>query len=138
MTLDNIQYFLAVVEQGSLTHAAQSLAIPKSKLSRRLAQLEKELGTQLLIRTTRSMTLTEPGKLLYQAVKPHLEALSSARALIDKYQATPKGTLKVLLPIEFFSQMFTKLIAKFAKCYPEIDIICHHYNQPCSGRRCEL
>ncbi|WP_448563487.1 LysR family transcriptional regulator [Thalassotalea ganghwensis] len=129
MSLDNLHYFVAVVEQGSLTKAANHLSIPKSKLSRRLAQLEQHLGSQLMIRTTRKLVLTESGRLLHQSVKPHIDALNSASELVGNFQGYPRGQLKVLLPLEFFSQLFTELIAKFAKNFAEIEIICHHYSQ---------
>jgi DNA-binding transcriptional LysR family regulator len=127
--LDDLSFFLTIVEAGSLTLAAKWLSIPKSKLSRRLAQLEEELGSQLLVRTTRKQQLTESGQLLYQSCKPHIEALKSAEVAISDFIETPKGKLKILLPLEFFNKVMAELITEFAILYPEISVHCEHYSR---------
>jgi DNA-binding transcriptional LysR family regulator len=127
--LDNLSLFLTIVESGSLTSAARTLGLPKSKLSRRLATLENELGSQLLVRTTRSQQLTETGEQLFRTCKPHLEALKNAEASLSDFISLPKGKLKILLPIEFFNQVMAELISEFAMLYPEISIHCQHYSQ---------
>jgi DNA-binding transcriptional LysR family regulator len=121
-------YFVKIVEQGSITKASQVLSIPKSKLSRRLALLEQELGSQLLIRTTRKQELTESGLLLYQACKPHIEALSVMENLVHDTQNKVKGKLSILLPLEFFNKVISALITEFAFQYPNIEIHCQHYS----------
>ena len=121
-------YFVTIVEQGSITQASQVLSIPKSKLSRRLALLEEQLGSQLLIRTTRKQQLTESGLLLYQACKPHVEALNVMESLVHDTQNKVKGKLSILLPLEFFNKVISALITEFAFQYPDIEIHCHHYS----------
>ncbi len=74
--LDDLLLFVTLVEQGSFTLAAKKLQIAKSKLSRRLVQLENKLGCELLLRTTRKQQLTENGRLLFCRCKSHIEALS--------------------------------------------------------------
>jgi len=128
VSLDSYYFFNTVVESGSLTAAAAKLNLPKSKLSRRLAQLEKQLETQLLIRTTRRQQLTESGLLLYQSSKAHLEALVAMEDLISTVNAVPKGKLNILLPLEFFNQVIGSLITEFAFQYPDIEINCQHYS----------
>jgi DNA-binding transcriptional LysR family regulator len=127
--LDNLSLFLTIVESGSLTSAARLLGLPKSKLSRRLALLESELGSQLLVRTTRSQQLTEAGEQLFIASKPHVEALKSAEASISDFVNLPKGKLKILLPLEFFNKIMAELISEFALLYPDVSIHCQHYSQ---------
>jgi len=127
--LDNLSLFLSIVESGSLTGAAKALGMPKSKLSRRLALLESEIGSQLLVRTTRSQKLTETGEQLFRACKPHVEALKAAEASISDFISLPKGKLKILLPLEFFNQVLAELITEFALLYPEISVHCQHYSQ---------
>ncbi|MEW6990099.1 LysR family transcriptional regulator [Colwelliaceae bacterium 6441] len=121
-------YFVTIVEQGSITQAAKVLDIPKSKLSRRLALLEKQLGSQLLIRTTRKQQLTESGLLLFQSCKPHVEALNTMENLVHDTHNQVKGKLSILLPLEFFNKVISALITDFAIKYPEIEIHCHHYS----------
>lgn len=121
-------YFVTIVEQGSITQASKVLSIPKSKLSRRLALLEEQLGSQLLIRTTRKQQLTESGLLLYQACKPHVEALNVIESLVHDTQNKVKGKLSILLPLEFFNKVISALITEFAFQYPDIEIHCHHYS----------
>jgi len=127
--LDNLSLFLSIVESGSLTAAAKDLGLPKSKLSRRLALLESEIGSQLLVRTTRSQKLTETGEQLFRACKPHIEALKNVEASISDFISLPKGKLKILLPLEFFNQVMADLITEFALLYPEISVHCQHYSE---------
>ncbi len=70
LNLDDLTFFSTIIDAGSLTKAAKLMDVPKSKLSRRLANLESELGYQLLIRTTRKQELTASGLLLYRSCKP--------------------------------------------------------------------
>jgi DNA-binding transcriptional LysR family regulator len=128
ISLDSYYFFNTIVESGSLTAAATKLNLPKSKLSRKLAQLEKQLETQLLIRTTRRQQLTESGLLLYQSSQPHLEALVAMEALISSVNAQPKGKLNILLPLEFFNQVIGSLITEFAFQFPDLEINCQHYS----------
>lgn len=126
--LDDLSLFVALVEAGTFTKGAQKLKIPKSTLSRRLAQLETRLGSELLVRTTRSQTLTESGRLLYCACKSHIDALSQVEedvgALIDQ----PQGVLNILLPLEFFNKVISTLIVDFVQLYPKIMLNCQHYS----------
>ena len=94
-----------------------------------MALLENELGSQLLVRTTRSQQLTEAGEQLFIACKPHLEALKSAEASISDFAILPKGKLKILLPLEFFNQIMAELISEFAMLYPDVSINCQHYSE---------
>jgi DNA-binding transcriptional LysR family regulator len=90
--------------------------------------LEQQLGSQLLIRTTKRQQLTESGLLLYQACKPHVDALNAMEAIINDNQNNVKRKLRILLPLEFFNQVISALITKFAVLYPDVEIHCHHYS----------
>jgi len=128
LSLDDLSLFNTIVECGSLTLAADKLAIPKSKLSRRLVMLEKQMGCQLLVRTTRRQTLTENGEILYRSSLAHLEALTNLKEEITSLNAEPKGVLRILLPLEFFNKVISVLVTEFAKQYPKITIQCSHYS----------
>jgi len=127
-SLDDLSMFVSLVDSGSFTIAAKRLNIPKSKLSRHLVQLEKTIGSQLLIRTTRKQQLTESGQLLYQASKTHVEALRGVEEEISSFTNEPKGQLNILLPLEFFNQIISELFTEFAKRYPQIKLNCSHYS----------
>jgi len=122
-------YFVTIADQGSITRAAQVLGVPKSNLSRRLAALERNLGIQLLVRTTRKQELTASGLLVYQNCKPHITALTDVEVLVNNANSLVKGTLRLLLPIEFFNKTISTLITEFALNYPELEIHCHHYSE---------
>ncbi len=128
LNLDDLILFSTIIDSGSLTQAAKKMGVPKSKLSRRLANLEADLGYQLLIRTTRKQELTESGLMLYRSCKPHLEALSSVENDIHELNTAPKGKLNILLPIEFFNQVISKIVTDFAKQYPDVVVHCSHYS----------
>jgi DNA-binding transcriptional LysR family regulator len=128
LNLDDLTFFSTIIDAGSLTKAAKIMDVPKSKLSRRLANLESELGYQLLIRTTRKQELTASGLLLYRSCKPHLEALNNIENDIHELNTSPKGRLNILLPSEFFSQVISQIITDFAKIYPDIVVHCSHYS----------
>lgn len=127
-SLDDLYMFIALVESGSFTLAANKLNMPKSKLSRHLVQLEQKLNTQLLLRTTRSQELTQSGQLLYQKSKPHIEALSKVEEEVGSFINEPKGQLNILLPLEFFNRIISELITDFVKQYPQINLTCAHYS----------
>jgi DNA-binding transcriptional LysR family regulator len=128
LSFDDLSLFTTIAECGSLTLAANKLGIPKSKLSRRLAMLEEQMGCQLLVRTTRRQTLTESGQMLYRSSIPHLEALANLEEEITSLNVEPKGVLRILLPLEFFNKVISTLVTEFAKQYPQIMIQCSHYS----------
>lgn len=127
-TIDNYLYFVTIVEQGSLTEASRVLGVPKSKVSRRLAQLERELGSQLLIRTTRKQQLTEAGKLLYQSCRTHVDALVAVEQQMYDNQYQIKGKLNIKVPSEFFNRVMGQLMTDFALKYPDIEVHCQQYS----------
>ncbi len=129
-SLDDLLFFVTLVEAGSLTKAADKLSIPKSKVSRHLTQLEQALGNPLLIRTTRKQHLTESGQLLYRAAKPHIDALHKVEEEVGALINEPKGQLNILLPLDFFNQIMSALVAEFALMYPNITLNCAHYSGP--------
>lgn len=126
--LDDLLLFVTLVESGSFTLAAKKLHIPKSKISRHLVALEQQIGSQLLIRTTRNQQLTESGRLLYQSCKPHIAALSQIEEDVGAMINEPKGKLNILLPLEFFNTIISALITDFAQLYPKISLNCSHYS----------
>ena len=126
--IDDLRLFVILVEEGSFTAAANKLNIAKSKLSRRLVQLEEQLGCELLIRTTRNQQLTESGRLLFCESRQHIEALSQVEETLALSQNQLQGHINISLPLEFFNRAISQIIADFLQLHPKIAITCHHYS----------
>src|SRR5688572_26955347 len=90
-----VPVFLEVVRRGSFTAAAKALGLPKSTISRRVAELERELGVALLVRTTRSVRATDAGNELFESASAALERLEDATLAIANKQRVPRGTLRI-------------------------------------------
>jgi DNA-binding transcriptional LysR family regulator len=112
--------FAKVVEGGSLTAAARALEMPKSTVSRRLAELEARLGARLLQRTTRALRLTEAGRAYYAHAQRVVEALEAAEAAVHELSAAPKGRLRVTVPLDFAP--LGPVLARFMARYPDIEL----------------
>lgn len=110
--LNLIYTFIQVVKSGSFTAAAQILGTPTSTVSRHVTRLEKQLGTRLLQRTTRSLHLTDAGRLYYDCGEQIMGELEHAESLLAQKQAIPKGRVRVTAPLEYkaLMQMVTRFL----------------------------
>ncbi|MDJ0750764.1 MAG: LysR family transcriptional regulator [Woeseiaceae bacterium] len=117
---EDIQAFVAVVEAGSFTAAAERLNTAKSAVSRRVSGLEERLGVQLLQRTTRVLNLTDTGKSFYEHSARILADLDEAEAAVQQEHGELRGTLRVALPLSFGVRHMCKPIAAFTKLHPRI------------------
>lgn len=122
MDLNEIVVFARVVEAGSFTAAAQSLGLPKSTVSRKVAQLEERLDARLLQRTTRKLNLTEVGKAYYERCKQIVSQIAEAEQMVAELQAAPRGLLRVTAPVDVGGLYLGTLIAEFLLANPEIQI----------------
>ncbi len=117
---EDIQAFVAVVEAGSFTAAADRLGLDKSVLSRRLAALEKRLGVELIQRTTRAQRLTELGQDYYTRSQRILADLEEAESSLQQAHGALKGSLRVALPLSFGVRHMGRPIAQFQNLHPDI------------------
>lgn len=117
-----IPVFVSVVENGSFSVAARKLNITKSAVSKRITQLEDELGIRLLNRTTRKISLTEAGQRYYDYVVQSLSLAQQGIDAVSELQGTPRGKLKITTPMTFGVLHVSPLIAEFLSLYPEIEI----------------
>ena len=115
-----LRYFCKVVETGSFTKAAESFSVPASSLSRRIADLEKSLGANLLKRTTRVVQVTEIGKAYYEQVQDVLAQLAFSDESVRAYQASPTGTLRISTMVTFGEEILMPLLDEFKHLDPEI------------------
>ncbi|CCQ72401.1 HTH transcriptional regulator, LysR [Magnetospira sp. QH-2] len=120
--LNEMVIFARVVEAGSITGAAKMLGVPKSTVSRRLAELESRIGVRLLQRTTRSMTLTELGAAYYEHCAHIATEAEEADRLASLDQAEPRGWLRVSAPVEMGLADLGRLIGEFMAMYPQIRV----------------
>ena len=116
----DIQAFIAVVEAGSFTAAADRLGSAKSAVSRRVSALEERLGVQLLHRTTRVLNLTETGRSFYEHGTRILADLEEAEAAVQQEHGELRGSLRLALPLSFGVRHMCGPIAAFSKQHPRV------------------
>jgi DNA-binding transcriptional LysR family regulator len=116
----DLEAFIAVVEAGSFTAAAERLDIAKSAVSRRVTALEERLGVQLLRRTTRRLNLTETGRSFYEHSARILADLDEAEAAVLQQHGELRGSLRVALPLSFGARHMYRPIAEFSRRHPRV------------------
>ena len=92
--LNDLYYFAMVVEHSGFAAAERALGIPKSRLSRRISQLETDLGARLLQRSTRRFAVTDVGQSVYRHAQSMLAEASAAREVVDRLSAEPRGLVR--------------------------------------------
>jgi DNA-binding transcriptional LysR family regulator len=120
--LDHVSAFLRVVEQGSFTSAATTLSVPKSSVSRSVARLEEDLGVRLLVRTTRSLRLTDAGHLFYERARAALAALDEATAIVGDLGKAPRGRVRITAPVDFGAHVLAGVVTRFLRRHPEVRV----------------
>ncbi|SEQ85912.1 DNA-binding transcriptional regulator, LysR family [Amphritea atlantica] len=121
-TMGAIPVFVAVVQYGGFSPAARFLGISKSAVSKRISQLEQQLGVKLLHRTTRKLSLTEAGEHYFEhALKANLAARDAEDA-VAQLQGEPQGRLRINTPMSFGRLHMAPMIPEFLKKYPRIRI----------------
>lgn len=114
--------FAAVVERASITRAAEALEMPKATVSRRLSQLEEQLGQKLLLRTTRRLALTEFGEGFLDHCQRVTEEVAAARDFARSHELQPRGRLRVSVPADFAEHVLASALATFAAQYPKVNL----------------
>lgn len=120
--LESMSILVTVVDEGSLSKAARRLNTPLSTVSRKVAELEAHLKTRLLHRTTRQLTLTEPGAAYVAVCRRILEEIDEAERSATGEYAEPKGELIVTAPTLFGRLHMLPVVAEFLAHYPEISV----------------
>jgi len=120
--LNAIHCFVKAVQLKSITAAAKMLGVPKSSVSRKIAGLEKDVGMSLLIRTTRSLNLTEAGHDYFAHAVKAIQNIESAEHAIDTSRQTVQGKLRITAPIDFSIGPLPRLVGEFLKTYPQVNV----------------
>ena len=120
--LNDVACFVAVVDRGSFTAAAQHLRLSRSAVSKLVSRLEDRLGARLLHRTTRRLSLTEAGQSFYSRAGRGLQEIAEAEAAVSTLQAVPRGALRLNVPMSFGILHLAPAIAGFLVRFPEISV----------------
>jgi DNA-binding transcriptional LysR family regulator len=118
MDLNEIVVFARVAQLGSFTAAAHALDMRKSTVSRKVSKLEETLGARLLHRTTRTLSLTDVGRLYFEHCLRIVGEMEMAERVVGRLQAVPRGTLRVTAPINF--DPLGPIVAEFLRRFPEV------------------
>ncbi len=120
MDLNQILTFVRVAEAGSFTGAAARLGLPKSTVSRKVAELEGRLGVSLLRRTTRQLSLTEAGEAYLRTCSAAVRVLQEAELAARTAQETPQGTLRVTAVADFARAYLGRFLDRYLSKHPEV------------------
>jgi DNA-binding transcriptional LysR family regulator len=119
-TLTSIRVFRQVVDSGSFMRAAERLDISTAAVSKHVMHVERRLGVRLLNRNSRSLSLTEPGKLYFDRCKGILEDLQMTELELGSLGSVPRGTLRVSVPCAASGQWLAELLVQYRSRYPEV------------------
>lgn len=117
-----LEAFIAVVDSGSFSSAADQIGIAKSAISKRLTDLETRLGVRLLRRTTRKLSLTEQGKEFQSRVRQLLSDLAEAEQSVSAEQCALSGKLRIAAPLSFGLMHLKPVITAFMAQHPELSL----------------
>ena len=120
--LNDLFYFAQVVDQGGFSAAARALDIPKSRLSRRISQLEERLGVRLLQRTTRRLRLTTAGERYLHYCREMAVSARAAEEAMRQLQTEPAGPVVVSCPVSIAQQLLAPLLPEFMDAWPAVSV----------------
>ncbi|TCS41765.1 LysR substrate-binding domain-containing protein [Reinekea marinisedimentorum] len=126
---EGVREFVAVVESGGFTAAAERLHISVAKISRQVAALEERLSTELLHRTTRKISVTEAGQIYYQRCRPLLDGLEEAELALSSLSLEATGLIRLTAPFTFGEGHISPLLNDFQALHPQVKLECQLTNQ---------
>ncbi len=120
--LNDLYFFAAVVEHGGFSAAGRALSVPKSRLSKRVAQLEERLGVRLLQRTTRRFVVTEVGERFLSHCHAVLEEAQAAQDAVDELRAEPRGIVRISCPTSLAQTVVAQVLPDFLVQCPKVQL----------------
>ncbi|HIF9112632.1 TPA: LysR substrate-binding domain-containing protein [Photobacterium damselae] len=120
--IDDLVLFTQVIEHGSFSKVAELNSITKSVVSKRISKLESELGIQLIYRTTRKLTITEAGEVLYHRAKSISQVAQSAFDAVTGYSEALSGTIKMSVPTISGELLLAESVSEFCKKHPGLTV----------------
>lgn len=121
-SISRVEIFIQVARANSFAGAARKLGLTSSAVSKQVLNLEEELKTKLLNRTTRKVSLTEEGAIYFERARFAVDELREASEQLNELKSTPRGTLKISIPTTLGTHYLKKPIAEFAIQYPEVTL----------------
>lgn len=128
--LNDMVFFAEVAERGGFTVASKALGVPKSRLSRRVADLEAALGVQLLQRSTRRLSLTPAGEVYLRHCVEMRDAAQAAAEAVSQVQTEPRGTVRISCPVTLAHASVGPLLPVFMRRYPLVRVEMRVINRP--------
>lgn len=119
---DKLRIFHAAAEAGSFTHAAETLHLSQSAISRQVSALEQDVGVPLFQRHARGLVLTEQGEILYRTAHDVLMKLESVQSRLNETRDKPSGKLRVTTTVGLGSSWLTERIPEFVDLYPDVQV----------------
>ena len=120
--LNDLYYFVQVVDHAGFAQAGRALGMPKSKLSRRIAVLEERLGVRLIQRSTRKFAVTELGQTFYIHARAMLVEAEAAEDAIRRAHAEPCGVVRMSCPVTLLDVSVGQMLAAFLQKYPQVEL----------------
>jgi DNA-binding transcriptional LysR family regulator len=120
--LNDMLYFAEVVDRGGFAAAGRALNVPKSKLSRRIADLEARIGVRLLHRTTRKLSLTAAGEIYHRHCVAMREQAEAADEAVAHVSTEPRGTVRMTCPVTLAQTTLGPLLPLFLAAHPQVRI----------------
>lgn len=127
--LSDLQYFALVVEHQGYAAAERASGISKSKLSRRVSDLEEQLGVRLIQRSTRKFAVTDIGREVYRQARSILDQAQELRDRVEQVVSKPRGVVRVSVPTSIAQIHMAELLPKFHAQYPEVRVQLHVSNR---------
>ena len=118
--LNEVAVFIRVVDTGSFSDAAKSMGLPRSTVSRKVSKLEESLGIRLLQRSTRKLSLTQPGREYYLQCSGAISEIEQANQFASDSQQNPSGVLRIAAPLASQSGFMCNWINEFLAQHPNV------------------
>jgi DNA-binding transcriptional LysR family regulator len=119
-TVMSMKVFREVVERGTFVAAAERLSLSTAMTSKHVMNVERRLGARLLNRSSRSLSLTEPGRIYFERCKSILEDLEQAESAVGSFGETPRGTLRITCPAWMATRRMAEFLAAHRTRYPDV------------------
>lgn len=130
LDLNAARVLVRVVQEGSFRDAARALGMPKTTVSRKVAELEEQVGAQLLQRTTRTLALTDAGVAFVEEAEWALARFEAAEAAVTELQREPRGKLRVTTTVPIGELFLGPIVCAFLEAYPEVEVVVHLTDRP--------